>query len=221
MHDNRNNGVIRFGTFEFRPGAGELRKHGIKIRLQGKPLQLLQALLERPGEVVAREELRDRLWAADTFVDFESGLNTAVNRLRLALGDSAEHPRYIGTLARSGYQFLAPVSEAPPPAEEAAVVAPVPSEARQRPSGRWLIGVAAGLLLALGLVFWLRPRPVPQPAFHEVTFRRLFIQAARFAPDGESVIYAAGELPGERALYVANTLSPESRLLGFRGSGDL
>jgi len=218
MHDNRNNGVIRFGAFEFRPGAGELRKHGIKIRLQGKPLQLLQALLDRPGEVIAREELRDRLWAADTFVDFESGLNTAVNRLRLALGDSAEHPRYIGTLARSGYQFLAPISEAPPPVEEASVAPPAPSEARQRPSSRWPIGVAAALVLALGLQFWLRPRPVPQLAFHEVTFRRLFIQAARFAPDGESVIYAAGEQPGNRELYVANTLSPESRPLGFRGA---
>jgi len=226
MHNNRNGSVIRFGAFEFRPGAGELRKHGIKIRLQGKPLQLLQALLERPGEVVAREELRDRLWAVDTFVDFESGLNTAVNRLRLALGDSAEHPRYIGTLARSGYRFLAPVSDAQAlqAGEEAAVVAsvaaspPAPSESRQRPFGRWLMGAAAALLLALGLLLWLRPRPVPPPAFHQVTFRRFTIQAARFGPDGESVIYAAGDLPGDRELYLANTLSPESRPLGFRGA---
>lgn len=222
MHDSRNGSVVRFGAFEFRPGAGELRKHGIKVRLQGKPLQLLQALLERPGEVVARETLRDKLWAADTFVDFESGLNTAVNRLRLALGDSAEHPRYIGTLARSGYQFLAPVTDSPePPAgEEAAKVVslPGPSEARQPHSGKWLMGVAAVLLLAAGLLYWLRRGPAAQPVFHQVTFRRFYVQAARFAPDGDSVIYAAGALPGDRELYLANTFSPESRPLGFRGA---
>src|SRR5579862_478737 len=118
MQNSRNGSVIRFGAFEFHPAAGELRKHGIKIRLQGKPLQLLQALLERPGEVVARDELRDRLWAADTFVDFESGLNSAVNRLRLALGDSADNPRYVETLARNGYRFMAPVSVNEPPAAD-------------------------------------------------------------------------------------------------------
>src|SRR5579871_6066129 len=109
--EERNGRVIQFGAFELETGSGEIRKHGTRVRLQGKPLQLLQALLERPGDVVTREELRDRLWAADTFVDFESGLNTAVNRLRLALGDSADHPRYIETLARSGYRFVGPVSE--------------------------------------------------------------------------------------------------------------
>ena len=115
MNNQTNNGVVvQFGAFELHTDTGELRKHGVKVRLQGKPLHLLQALLDRPGVVVTREELRDRLWAVDTFVDFESGMNTAMNRLRLALGDSAEHPRYIETLARNGYRFLAPVSEAHP-----------------------------------------------------------------------------------------------------------
>src|SRR5713226_8495935 len=84
---------IRFGVFELEIDSGELRKQGVRIKLQAKPLQILRALLEDPGAVVAREELRRRLWPEDTFVDFESGLNTAVNRLRLALNDSAENPR--------------------------------------------------------------------------------------------------------------------------------
>lgn len=110
MQNGRNAGLIRFGVFELKKDTGELRKQGIKVRLQGKPVQLLQALLERPGEVVTREDLQKRLWPADAVVDFESGLNTAANRLRLALGDSAEHPHYVETLARLGYRFIAPIA---------------------------------------------------------------------------------------------------------------
>src|SRR5947208_331043 len=107
--------AVRFGPFELWLETGELRKLGIRVRLQGKPFHILRTLLEEPGHVVTREELRNRLWPADTFVDFESGLNTAVNRLRGALGDSAENPIYIETLARLGYRFIAPVtlSDAP------------------------------------------------------------------------------------------------------------
>jgi DNA-binding winged helix-turn-helix (wHTH) protein len=104
----RGDRVVRFGPFELCLDTGELRKLGIRVRLQGKPFHILSALLEEPGHVVTREELRSRLWPADTFVDFESGLNTAVNRLRVALGDSAENPIYIETLARLGYRFIAP-----------------------------------------------------------------------------------------------------------------
>src|ERR1700693_2555508 len=101
--------VLLFGPFELDRETGELRKHGIRVRLQGKPLQVLLALLEHPGEVVTRDELKHRLWSEDTFVDFESGLNTAANRLRLTLSDSADHPLYVETLARAGYRFIAPV----------------------------------------------------------------------------------------------------------------
>src|SRR5260370_36428899 len=100
--------VVRFGVFELDESTGELRKQGVKQKLQGKPFQVLQALLERPGQVVSRDELRLRLWPSDVFVDFERGLNTAANRLRIALGDSADNPRYIETLARVGYRFIAP-----------------------------------------------------------------------------------------------------------------
>ena len=90
--------ILRFGVFELDVRSGELRKHGVKLRLQGKPLQVLQALVERPGEVVTREELQHRLWSSNVFVDFDNGLNTAANRLRIALGDSAENlcPRFPG-----------------------------------------------------------------------------------------------------------------------------
>lgn len=101
--------VFRFGAFEANPATGELRKSGVRIRLQEQPFQVLVMLLERPGELVSREELRQRLWPADTFVDFDHSLNTVVNKLREALGDSATHPRFIETLARRGYRFLAPV----------------------------------------------------------------------------------------------------------------
>jgi Tol biopolymer transport system component/DNA-binding winged helix-turn-helix (wHTH) protein len=98
--------VVRFGTFEVDVPAGELRKNGLKLKLQEQPFQVLCMLLEHPGEVVTREELRSRLWPADTFVDFDHGLNAAVKRLRDTLGDSAENPRFIETVARRGYRFV-------------------------------------------------------------------------------------------------------------------
>lgn len=101
--------TIRFGIFEVDRVSGELRKNGSRIRLQEQPLQLLLFLVERAGDVVTREELRQKLWAADTFVDFDHSLNTAVNKLREALGDSASSPRFVETVARRGYRFLAPV----------------------------------------------------------------------------------------------------------------
>src|SRR5712692_10081185 len=106
---NEGGPLIRFGVFEADLQAGELRKQGLKIKLQDQPFQILAMLLERPGELVTREEIRQRLWPADTFVDFDHGLNNAVNRLREALTDSAETPRFIETLPRRGYRFIAPV----------------------------------------------------------------------------------------------------------------
>jgi len=101
--------LLRFGIFEVDLAAGELRKNGIKIKLQEQPFQVLAMLLEKPGAVVGREEIRQKLWSSDTFVDFDHSLNTAVNKVREALGDSASSPRYVETLARKGYRFTAPV----------------------------------------------------------------------------------------------------------------
>lgn len=101
---------IRFGVFELDPESGELHKQGLKVRLQEQPFQILQILLEHPGKVVTREELQQRIWPADTFVDFDQGLYNATKRLREALGDSADTPRYIETLSRRGYRFIAPLN---------------------------------------------------------------------------------------------------------------
>jgi eukaryotic-like serine/threonine-protein kinase len=104
-------GTLRFGVFEADLRAGELRKHGLRIKLQEQPFKILVLLLQRPGELVTREELRQELWPAHTFVDFDRGLNKAMTKLRTALGDSADSPRYVETLHRRGYRFLAPVTE--------------------------------------------------------------------------------------------------------------
>ena len=104
--------TFRFGLFELNPQSGELRKDGMKIRIQGQPVEILILLLQRSGEVITREELQKRLWPSDTFVDFEQGLNNAMKRLRAALDDDSENPRFIETLPRRGYRFIGPVSAA-------------------------------------------------------------------------------------------------------------
>lgn len=108
--ETRSPAILRFATFEVDVRGGELRKQGKRIKLQEQPFQVLALLLQRPGELVGREELRARLWPQDTFVDFDNGLNTAINKLREALGDSADNPRFVETLPRRGYRFLMPVS---------------------------------------------------------------------------------------------------------------
>jgi TolB-like protein/DNA-binding winged helix-turn-helix (wHTH) protein/tetratricopeptide (TPR) repeat protein len=168
MADSAPRGSIRFGAFELDPTSGELLKRGVRLRLRDKPLQVLLALLERPGETVTRKELQDRLWHGDTFVEFENGLNNAVSRLREALGDSADSPRYIETLPRRGYRFVAPIeSTAPPvaeippqpsPPDESHRVAAAVGGATQR--RRWLIaaGVAVVAVALAGLAMnWRRP----------------------------------------------------------------
>ena len=129
--------VFRFATFEADPATGELRKSGIRIRLQEQPFQVLIMLLERPGELVTREELRQRLWPADTFVDFDHSLNTVVNKLREALGDSAANPRFIETLARRGYRFLAPVQTEPAAPDVIAATLSLPPEPQPVPAARF------------------------------------------------------------------------------------
>jgi cholera toxin transcriptional activator len=131
--------IVRFGVFEVDLAAGELRKKGVRVRLQEQPFQTLALLLARRGDVVTRDELRQKLWPADTFVDFDHSLNTAVNKIREALGDSATSPRYVETLARRGYRFIAPVEEVTEP--ERAM--PLPGVVADSPSPRG-DGVSAG-----------------------------------------------------------------------------
>ena len=133
--DHQVSGRLCFGLFELDLRAGELRKHGLRIRLQEQPFQVLVMLLEHHGEVVTREELQKRLWPADTFVDFDHGLNKAISKIREALGDSAESPRFVETVARRGYRFLAEVRAAdttPGTSPVPATQAPASTEARDR-----------------------------------------------------------------------------------------
>ena len=131
MDGGNGNSTIRFSVFELDLKAGELRRNGSRVRLQEQPLQILVSLLERPGEVVGRDELRKKLWAADTFVDFDHSLNAAIRRLRDALGDSADTPRFVETVARRGYRFIAPLSQ---PLPSAAI--PVPGAQHETGPGK-------------------------------------------------------------------------------------
>jgi DNA-binding winged helix-turn-helix (wHTH) protein len=103
-------GKFQFGVYQLDGDAMELRKHGVPIRLQEQPFRILAALVERPGEIVTREELQEQIWGKDTFVDFEQSLNKAVNRIREALNDDPGHPQYVETIPRRGYRFIAPVT---------------------------------------------------------------------------------------------------------------
>jgi TolB-like protein/DNA-binding winged helix-turn-helix (wHTH) protein/Tfp pilus assembly protein PilF len=147
--------VYRFGVFELDAEAGELRKAGARLRVQEQPLRVLRALVEGGGRVVSRDELRQQLWPADTFVDFDHGLNEAIARVRTALGDSADSPRFIETLPRRGYRFVAPVEglSAAPATEPA----PAGRSSRRR---RWAVVAAA--VLVLGGVAWLLARGGPR-----------------------------------------------------------
>jgi DNA-binding winged helix-turn-helix (wHTH) protein/Tol biopolymer transport system component len=147
---------IRFGGFELDPGSGALRKHGSKVRLPSQPFQLLRALLARNGEIVSREELRQLLWSDGTFVDFEHGLNAAVNKLRQVLGDSADSPRFIETLPGRGYRFIAPIetiaeTKFEPDPDLSAVTAPA-APPHRFPIWAWMgLALLGGLLIGLAV----------------------------------------------------------------------
>ena len=194
--DASRQGLVRFGVFEVDLGGRELRKHGLRVRIQEQPFQVLAALLDRPGELVAREELFRHLWADGTVVDYEGGLNAAVTRLRQALSDSAETPRYVETVARRGYRWIAPVERRderePRSPIDASAPPPPPAPMPRRPSKLIAAGVAAagvGLLL----VAWLALRRhdgtaatiTPSPLTTGLGMER----NASFSPDGTQVVY--------------------------------
>ncbi len=171
--------LLRFGVFEVDLGAGELRKNGARIRLQEQPFQVLRALVENAGQMVTRESLRETIWAADTFVDFDHGLNTAVNKIREALGDSALNPRFVETLARRGYRFVAPVETigaAREPALHPELHVPMPR--------RGLARALFALIQAMYLIF--------------------YVSGLAHLREAEQV--ASSFLPGRRALVIAGAL---------------
>jgi DNA-binding winged helix-turn-helix (wHTH) protein/TolB-like protein len=148
---------VRFGIFDFDPATGELRREGVPVRLQSQPAQVLALLLAHPGEVVARETLRQAVWGNDTFVDFDRGLNFCVAQIRGALGDSADSPRFVRTIPKRGYQFIAPVGPVavPPPRESPA---PVPSFWRRRFVKQALAAAVGGAFILLGMRLWISRR---------------------------------------------------------------
>lgn len=207
--------TIRFGVFEVDLAAGELRKNGLKLKLQDHPFRALALLLERPGEVISRDELREKLWPADTFIEFDHGLNTAINKIRGALGDSVDTPRFIETLPRRGYRFIFPVARDPalaaslPPAVSSQTAPLAPAAADRARRSLWYAGTAAVLaVLAAGALYGPRflglsapdreavLRPVPLTSFvgeeHGPTF----------SPDGTQVAFCWDGDKGYYDIYV-------------------
>jgi len=146
---------VRFGPFELDQDAEELRKNGIKIRLQEQPLQILEILLQHPGKVIAREELREKTWPSDTFVDFDHGINNAIKRLREALGDNAETPRYIETLPRRGYRFIGKIEREAPRFRSLAVL-PLENLSRDPEQEYFAEGLTEALITTLAKIGELR-----------------------------------------------------------------
>ena len=199
--------LLRFGAFELDARTGELRKDDVRVTLQEQPLKVLECLLERPGELVTREELRQRLWQGDTFVDFDHGVNAAVKRLRETLGDSAETPRFIETLPRRGYRFIAPVEQEPPVVDaDMATAGPSSDDGDERPraaaelathpkrwSGRLAGAAVAGLLVMVALSAWLLSRSRQPPALPmkvvPLTSLTGFEIGPTLSPDGTRVAF--------------------------------
>lgn len=199
---------IRFGPFELDTRSGELRKHGIKVRLPKQTFQILMMLLKHPGEVVLREEIRDNLWPGDTVVEFEHSINAAIQKLRDALGESAGDPKYIETLPRRGYRFIGTVEKVPAELSAAKVAPPKvdappegPAEAPQPPqrnhwtrpataiAGLAILAAAAGLIL--GAIKWIRPGANSSPARNfTLSLGSIVRYPAQLSPDGSAVIYA-------------------------------
>lgn len=214
--------AYRFGVFQVNLAARELRKHGVRVRLPGQPFCILSLLLERPGEVVTREEMQQRLWSSDTFVDFEHSLNSAIKKLRAALGDTAENSCYIETLPRVGYRFIAPVQEVPAsdrPAADASTAtggSNVRSESRESSKRRWrtLLGVPVILMVTIvGYFLWSRFHVRPQPSggrlmLAVLPFQNLTGDAAQeYFSDGltEEMIAQLGRLNPEHLGVIART----------------
>ncbi len=213
---SRNCGTVGFGAFNIDLDTGEVRRRGVKVKLQGQPFAVLALLLERPGELVTREELKERIWGAETYVDFDQGLNKAIKKIRAALGDSAEQPKYVETLPKRGYRFLAPLNSSHPESENnqpstrqsaqltqpgqygqpenVIVEVPVHAHVRRGSLRRRTSQIAGALAAGLFLIFllsrhnWERER--------ELRLRQLttnnaenFIESSVVSPDGRYFLY--------------------------------
>jgi DNA-binding winged helix-turn-helix (wHTH) protein/TolB-like protein/Tfp pilus assembly protein PilF len=222
---------FRFGPFAASVREGELRKHGIRLKLQEKPLQILLTLLERPGELVTREELRARLWTSSTFVEFEHNLDIAVNKLRLALGDSAESPRYVETIRGKGYRLMGSVMvtnghRVETPVREAGAVTPEPAEVsvgRREPvasARRWVFGTALAAVLIVAPIAVVRSGLFP---IHPKLPRTLAVLPFRnLSPDAESqfLSYSLADAIINRLGFVSEIVVRPSSYVAKYGDGN-
>ena len=209
--------VLRFGAFEVNLDAGELRKHGLKVKLKGQSFSVLVCLLEKPGELVTRDELRHRIWPENTHVDFDNSLNTMIRHVREALGDSARNPRFIDTVPRQGYRFVAPVA-----AEE--------QKTRRRPQGPYPYWIPVGLIMvvAVGLLIWLFDAGPPAsraPGIPQLAPLTAYVgveENPSFSPDGSRVAFQwNGAEPGGFDIYVKKVNREEPQRLTSHRADDL
>jgi DNA-binding winged helix-turn-helix (wHTH) protein len=202
---NRGSSLLRFGVFEVDLAAGELRKNGARIRLQEQPFQVLAALLQNAGQVVTRDHLREKIWPADTFVDFDHSLNTAVNKIREALGDFASSPRFLETLARRGYRFIAPVDSVAA-AESAALDMGTRAGAPAPRNLNYPTTPAAGIVLHSELHV-----PIPRRGLVRALFALIQVMYLVFYLNGLAHLHgvdrvASSFLPGWRALVIVGAV---------------
>ncbi len=235
------NHSFQFGIFEFDPHSCELRKRGIRLKVGDQPARVLHRMLETPGQVVTREELRQLLWGEQTFVDFEHGLNAVVNKLREVLGDTAANPRFIETIPRRGYRFLAEVTSPNAPAESNPALDNSPQPQNRRRSfvgaAKTLAGAVA-LIIGLAVFLWFSRHRATVPPRDSIRFEIAVSGAAnsppfRLSPDGRNIVIAdnqlwvrpldsfdARPLPGTDGAYDP-FWSPDSDMLGFFAQGQL
>jgi DNA-binding winged helix-turn-helix (wHTH) protein/Tol biopolymer transport system component len=213
---SRMSGCIRFGVYELDPDALELHKHGVPVRLQEQPLQVLTALLERPGEIVSREQLQERIWGKDTFVDFDQSLNKAVNRLREALNDDPAHPRFVETVPRRGYRFVAPVTrngvadltQASPNTE---LKAPPRADKRRISPRAIAAGVSLLVLAAIGLgAIWRWGIPSKPIVFQTQHVTSGAFCCPTLSRDGKLLAYSAAIAGGSPHIWVRQTAGGEA-----------
>lgn len=237
--------IIRFDVFEIDLRAGELRKEGRKVKVQEQPFRVLSFLLRRPGQVVTREELREQLWPVDTFVDFDHGLNSAVARLREALRDSADKPRFIETIAKRGYRFIAPLEACDQPETNSSADAKdrIPNRVNHWNLAKLRLFASLGLAVVCGSVAALvYPKTLapPQDKIEVVPLTGLhgFQATPAFSPDGTLVAFRQSDGAGKAGIYAAAvggektvqltsdigdccpTWSPDSRQIAFSRYSD-
>ena len=222
--------VVRFDAFEADLRSGELRKQGLKLRIGDQPFSVLAVLLAQPGEVVTREDLQKRLWPADTFVDFDRGLNKAINRLREALGDSADSPRFIETLPKRGYRFIGTVNAS----ASSRQITPIQLDAivrheehkptRARAYALWAVALTLCLIVSAWLLMRNRPGPVavgplirssllPPPHMSFVPY------SFALSPNGSHLAFVAEATDGSRSLWIRSmTMTTATSIAGTEGA---